>query len=83
MRLTLQTARNEAEKTQVDMAKFLKLSTRHYQRIEAGECEAKPKLWDTLEEFFAFKYSQRELRYNHPPDASVPCRPRKRNRKAA
>ena len=83
MRLTLQTARKEAGITQVDMAQFLGINTRHYQRIESGECAWKTKTWDAIEELFDFKYSQRELRYNHPPDASVPSAARKRNRKAA
>ena len=83
MRKNLQQARKDANKTQKETAAAIGISERFYQHIEGGTREGKGQIWDSLEELFDFKYSQRELRYNHPPDASVPCTARKRNRKAA
>ena len=71
MRQTLQQARIKANKTQKEIATAIGISERYYNYIEAGTREGKcHRVWDKLEAFFEFKYSQRQLREDK---ASRPC----------
>ena len=60
MRITLQTARKNANITQVQIAQYLDINPRYYQKIEAGHNEGKGCIWDALETLF--NIPQRELR---------------------
>jgi transcriptional regulator with XRE-family HTH domain len=66
MRLILQTARKQAGKKQTDIAKYLGIAPRYYQKIEAGQNNGHVRLWDALEALFEFKIPQRELRRDFP-----------------
>ena len=64
MRDRLKKARQEAGMTQREVAEYLKITIRGYQRIESGSLRGKISHWDALEDLF--KIHQRELRLeNH------------------
>ncbi len=59
-RENLKKARQEAGMTQKDVAEYLGISERQYQRIEKGERAGNFEVWDKLEDLF--KIHQRYLR---------------------
>ena len=66
-RNNLKEARQKAGMTQKQVAEYLKISVRMYQRIESGRALGKITHWDALEDLL--KISQRQLREfsnNHP-----------------
>lgn len=67
-RENLRNARKAAGMTQRQVAEYLGISERMYQRIESGEALGKITYWDMLEDLF--KFPQRQLReiLNNPPD---------------
>jgi len=67
MRENLKNARKAAGMTQRQVAEYLGISERMYQRIESGEALGKITYWDMLEDLFGFP--QRQLReiLNNPP----------------
>lgn len=67
MRKNLKEARQKAGMTQKQVAEYLKITIRSYQRIESGEMLGSIKNWDTLEDLFGVH--QRELR-EYQPDKS-------------
>lgn len=60
MRENLKKARREAGMTQKDVAEYLGMTERAYQRIESGERMGTIETWDLLEDLFAV--NQRTLR---------------------
>lgn len=60
MRKNLKEARQAAGMTQKEVAEYLGITTRSYQRIESGEFLGSISHWDALEDLF--KVHQRELR---------------------
>ena len=60
MREKLRAARKEKSMTQQQMADFLEISTRQYQRIEKGTSSGVYETWDALEDFLGIH--QRILR---------------------
>lgn len=69
MRKNLKEARQKAGMSQQQVAEYLGITTRSYQRIESGEILASIPHWDALEDLF--KVHQRELRLetkSHPPE---------------
>lgn len=60
MRKNLKDARQKAGMTQRQVAEYLGVTTRSYQRIESGEILASIPVWDALEDLF--KVHQRKLR---------------------
>ncbi len=60
MRKNLKEARQAAGMTQKEVAEYLGITTRSYQRIESGELLGSISHWDALEDLF--KVHQRELR---------------------
>ena len=60
MRENLKKARKEAGMTQKDVAEYLGMTERAYQRIESGERLGTIETWDLLEDLF--KIHQRALR---------------------
>lgn len=60
MRQILKEAREKAHMTQKEVAEYLGITLRSYQRIEAGDFLGKLCHWDALEDLF--KVHQRELR---------------------
>lgn len=68
MRKTLKNARKSAGMTQQQMADYLHISLRHYQRIESGGIVGAVELWDKLEDLF--NIHQRVLRENHHDQAA-------------
>lgn len=60
MRENLKNARREAGMTQKDVAEYLGMTERAYQRIESGERLGTIETWDLLEDLF--KIHQRALR---------------------
>ena len=67
MRLTLKQARVDADKTQKEIATAIGISERYYQHIESGTREGKGHIWDALEAFHGYKFSQRQLREQTKP----------------
>ena len=63
MRKNLKEARKKAGMTQKEVAKYLGITLRSYQRMEDGNFIGKIKHWDKLEDLF--KIHQRILRENH------------------
>ena len=62
MRETLKQARRVSNLTQQQIADILKITVRHYQRIEHGDTVGKAKTWDALETMFGIP--QIKLRVN-------------------
>ncbi len=62
MRKNLKEARQRAGMTQKQVAEYLEITIRSYQRIESGEFLGCIKHWDSLEDLFGIH--QRELRKN-------------------
>lgn len=60
MRKNLKKARQRAGMTQKEVAKYLGITTRSYQRIEKGERTGEIETWDLLEDKFGI--TQRVLR---------------------
>lgn len=60
MRKNLRKARQRAGMTQKQVAEYLGITLRSYQRIESGEMLGSIRIWDALEDLF--KIHQRELR---------------------
>lgn len=60
MRKNLKEARQKAGMTQKDVAEYLGMTERAYQRIESGERLGTIETWDLLEDLF--KVHQRTLR---------------------
>lgn len=60
MRKNLKKARQRAGMTQKEVAKYLGITTRSYQRIENGERIGEIETWDLLEDKFGI--TQRVLR---------------------
>ena len=60
MREALKTARNNLRMTQQQVAEYLGITERAYQKIEYGTRIGKIETWDKLEDLF--KIHQRELR---------------------
>lgn len=60
MRENLKEARWKAGMTQKQVAEYLKITTRMYQRIESGSALGKITHWDALEDLF--EIPQRQLR---------------------
>ncbi len=70
MRKILKEARRSAGKTQREMAEYLGITIRSYQRMESGDYIGRISHWDALEDLF--KIHQRELRSmtkDYPPEA--------------
>lgn len=59
-RENLKKARQEAGMTQEQVAEYLGITEKHYQRIEYGTTIGKVTLWDKLEDLF--NVHQRKLR---------------------
>ena len=68
MRKKLQEERTKRKLTQQQMAAYLGISERAYQRIESADTLGKIEHWDKLEDFF--NVSQRQLRENFFPQES-------------
>lgn len=66
MRKTLKEARQKAGMTQKEVAEYLGMTERAYQRIEYGERLGTIETWDALEDLF--KIHQRMLRIESPSD---------------
>ena len=66
VRETLKKARQDAGLTQKQVAEYLGMKERNYQRIESGENLGKITHWDMLEDLFGV--NQRELRIIHQCD---------------
>ncbi|MCR5336643.1 MAG: helix-turn-helix domain-containing protein [Synergistes sp.] len=62
MREKLKEARRVSGMTQPQLAELLKITLRHYQRIEYGECIGSTRIWDALETLFGIP--QIKLRTN-------------------
>ncbi len=62
MRKNLKEARQKAGMTQKQVAEYLGVTTRTYQRIESGEFTEKVSNWDALEDLF--NIPQRVLRFD-------------------
>lgn len=60
MRSTLKQARIAADITQQQVADYLGITTRNYQKIESGQMLGSIKNWDKLEDLFSIH--QRKLR---------------------
>ena len=60
MRHNLKKARQDAGLTQKQVAEYLGMKERNYQRIETGETIGKITHWDMLEDLFGM--NQRQLR---------------------
>ncbi len=60
MRENLKNARNKAGMTQKEVAEYLGMTERAYQRIESGERLGTIETWDLLEDLF--NIHQRKLR---------------------
>ena len=60
MRKTLQQARKDKGLTQKQVADYLCITERSYQRLECGKTLGSIKHWDTLEDLFGIH--QRQLR---------------------
>lgn len=70
MRKNLKEARQKAGMTQKQVAEYLGITVRSYQRIESGELLGSISNWDALEDLF--KIHQRKLRMQakcHPMQA--------------
>lgn len=59
-RVNLKNARTNKGMTQQQVADYLGISLRYYQKIEAGDRTGDFELWDTLEDLFSVH--QRDLR---------------------
>lgn len=67
MRQNLKEARRKAGMTQQQMADYLKLNIRHYQKIEAGEINGSFEAWDALEDLLGIHQRKlREISDSHP-----------------
>ena len=64
MRAVLKQARIDKGMTQQEVAEYLGISLRHYQKIEEGTVIGKVDLWDDLEDLFSIH--QRKLREQDP-----------------
>ncbi len=64
MRAGLKQARIDKGMTQQEVAEYLGISLRHYQKIEEGTVIGKVDLWDDLEDLFSIH--QRKLREQDP-----------------
>lgn len=60
MRKNLRNARNEKRMTQQQVAEYLGVGLRYYQKIEAGDRTGDFEIWDNLEDLFSIH--QRILR---------------------
>lgn len=60
MRKYLKKARNDKGMTQQEVADYLKINLRYYQKIEEGSRTGNFEIWDKLEDLFAIH--QRKLR---------------------
>ena len=69
MRKNLKEARQKAGMTQKQVAEYLNVTTRTYQRMESGELLGSIANWDALEDLF--KIHQRELRLAAFPSESA------------
>ena len=65
MRKNLQQARKDKGMTQQQVAEFLGITIRMYQRLESGELMGSVKCWDDLEDLFGIP--QRQLREKSQP----------------
>ena len=66
MRKNLKEARKMAGMTQKQVAEYLGISERYYQRIEAGQRIGDFIIWDKLEDLFnVHQRILREISYNH------------------
>ena len=65
MRKNLKEARQKAGMTQKQVAEFLGITLRMYQRLESGELTGSVKRWDDLEDLFGIP--QRQLREKSQP----------------
>ncbi len=70
VRIRLIEIRREKGMKQSDIAKYLNITTRQYQRIEAGQIQGKIEMWDKLEDIFGIP--QRQLRNNTKQDSKNP-----------
>ena len=52
MRENLKTARKSRKMTQQEIADYLGIGLRYYQKIEAGDRTGDFEIWDSLEELF-------------------------------
>lgn len=52
MRKNLIASRNHKKLTQIQVAKYLKISEQHYQRLEAGTSKGSMKVWEKLKKLF-------------------------------
>ncbi len=67
MRDILKNARIEKGLTQQQMADYLELNIRHYQKIEAGEVTGSFEIWDALEDKLGIHQRKlREIADSHP-----------------
>ena len=55
-RVHLINARKQAKLTQVEIAKLLEISDRHYQALEAGSSDGSIKIWRKLKEILNAPY---------------------------
>lgn len=60
MRKNLKNARMQRNMTQQQVAEYLEISLRYYQKIEAGDRIGDFEIWDSLEDLFTIH--QRKLR---------------------
>lgn len=67
MREKLKKARTDAGMTQQEMADYLDINIRHYQKIEAGETSGSFEAWDALEDLLGIHQRKlREISNSHP-----------------
>ena len=72
MRKNLKEARQKAGMTQKEVAEYLGIATRSYQRIESGELLGGISHWDALEDLFKVHH---ELRMEQLPFRSSERKP--------
>lgn len=68
MRKTLINHRKQLKMTQQQMADYLNIGLRHYQKIESGDTMASFEVWDALEDLLGIH--QRKLRETEDKDPS-------------
>ena len=67
MRRNLQAARKAKGMTQQDMADYLEIGLRHYQKIEYADLNGPFEVWDALEDLLlVHQRTLRELSNNRP-----------------
>lgn len=66
VRLNLKNARKEKGMTQQQVADYLKVGLRHYQKIECGDTNGSFSVWDALEDLLNIHQRKlREISSNH------------------